>query len=273
MQLRFVKMHGLGNDFMVVTWPAGLPEPDREIVRLWSDRRLGVGFDSLLVLDAAAPAGAAGRYRVFNADGGEAEQCGNGARCLASLLMGGRAGELVLESAGGRIEARVLEGGVVSINLGVPDFEPPALPFRAAEEASRYSRELAGGPIEFGAVSLGNPHAVVNVDSVEAAPVGILGAELATHPDFPHGVNVGFMERRDAAHIRLRVYERGTGETRACGTGAAAAVAVGRLWGELGPEVDVELPGGTLKVRWSGVGAPLWQTGATKRVYEGMIEL
>jgi diaminopimelate epimerase len=273
MQLKFVKAHGLGNDFMMVEWPAGLPGPDPALVRRWADRRLGIGFDSLLALDAAPAPDGTRRYRVFNADGGEVEQCGNGARCLASFLADGRRGDLTLATADRRVETRVLDDGYVAVNLGVPDFRPAALPFRADSEAHRYTRATSLGPIEFGAVSMGNPHVVCRVDSVEAAPVGILGPELQTHPDFPRGVNVGFMEYLDEEHVRLRVYERGVGETRACGTGAAAAVAVGRLWGLLHEQVAVALPGGTLTVRWSGRGAPLWQTGPTQRVYEGCIEV
>lgn len=272
MQLNFTKMEGLGNDFMVVEWPSDAPDPAPDLVRRWADRRLGVGFDSLLVVDRGARGSEPG-YRVFNADGGEAQQCGNGVRCIASYLGGTPRAALRLRSAAGIVEARVLEDGLVSVNLGVPDFRPAALPLRAPEQLARYSLELAAGTVAFGAVSLGNPHVVIAVDSVETAPVGILGAEMATHPYFPEGVNVGFMERVDAGRIKLRVYERGVGETRACGTGAAAAVAVGRSWAELADEVAVDLPGGTLVVRWPGPGAPLWQTGPTTRVYEGLIEL
>jgi len=272
MQLKFVKMHGLGNDFMVVEWPRGEPPPPADLVRRWADRRTGVGFDSLLIVDKGRN-GRAPAYRVVNADGGEAEQCGNGARCIARYLAPGPEGVVTLESAGGVVEARVRADGHVSVCLGEPDFRPGALPFLAPEEADRYRRGLATGEVEFGAVSMGNPHAIIAVDSVESAPVGILGVELGAHPDFPRGVNVGFMERVDEARIRLRVYERGAGETRACGTGAAAAVAVGRRWGALGETVAVSLPGGELDVRWRGPGTPLWQTGPAALVYEGHIEL
>jgi len=159
------------------------------------------------------------------------------------------------------------------VNLGVPDFRPASLPFDAAGESDRYSLALSAGPVEFGAVSLGNPHAVIEVDSVDDADVGILGPELETHAAFPKGVNVGFVEFVDAQTIRLRVHERGAGETLACGTGAAAAVAVGRRWGRLAERVTVVLKGGTLSVRWAGPGSPLWQSGPTTMVYEGQIEL
>ena len=273
MQLNFVKMEGLGNDFMVVEWPRDLAEPEPDLVRRWGDRRLGVGFDSLLIIDRGVAGGSGPSYRVFNADGGRAQQCGNGARCIASYLAPAPNSELRLASAAGIVEARVLDGGFVSVNLGVPNFRPAALPFRVSELRERYELTLQSGRISFGAVSMGNPHAVVPVDSVETVPIGILGPELAAHPDFPESVNVEFMERGSANRIRLRVYERGVGETRACGTGAAAAVAVGRTWGQLADEVEVSLPGGLLIVRWPGPGAPLWQTGPTTRVYEGRIEL
>jgi diaminopimelate epimerase len=267
MQLSFVKMHGLGNDFMVVEWPNGQPLPEPALVRAWADRRLGVGFDSLLLVEPGA------RYRVFNADGGEAEQCGNGARCIAAYLANGEPQSIQLSSLAGAVAAEVRECGVVSIDLGVPDFAPESLPFGAETEADTYRLELDAGPIAFGIVSMGNPHAVIEVDSVDDAPVGIIGAELAVHPAFAEGVNVGFMQRVSADRIRLRVFERGVGETRACGTGAAAAVATGRRRGQLDAGVDVELPGGRLRVDWPGAGAELWQTGQTTRVYEGLIEL
>ena len=271
MELPFVKMHGLGNDFMVVDWPRDLSLPTAATVRAWADRRTGVGFDSLLLVDRGAN-GTKPSYRVFNADGGESEQCGNGARCIARWLQPTPDSTVTLASAGGIIEARVQKDGYVTVNLGEPDFRPGALPFLATA-ADRYRRLLPSGSVEFGAVSIGNPHAVIAVDSVETAPVGILGPELQAHRDFPSSVNVGFMQRLDDARIRLRVYERGVGETRACGTGAAAAVAVGRRWGILGEEVAVTLPGGVLTVRWPGPGSPLWQTGPTTLVYEGRIEL
>jgi diaminopimelate epimerase len=273
MQLSFTKMHGLGNDFMIVQWPSGMPEPTAELVRAWANRRTGVGFDSLLVIGAPRLETAAARYRVFNADGGEVEQCGNGARCLASLLAHEYGKTFTLESAAGAVDVRVNPDGTASVNLGEPRFEPEALPFVGHALAPRYTLRLATGEVEFGIASLGNPHAVIEVDSVDAAPVGILGPELERHGDFPQGVNTGFMERIDATRIRLRVFERGVGETLACGTGAAAAMAVGRMWRELDETVAVDLPGGELKVNWPGPGAPLWQTGPTRVVYEGRIEL
>jgi diaminopimelate epimerase len=273
MKLKFNKMNGLGNDFMVVEWPAGRAAPDAELVRRWSDRRLGVGFDQLLLLAPERPPNGDAGYRVFNADGGEVEQCGNGVRCLAGFLAPRFGRELTLVSPAGAIAARVLSADAVSVNLGEPDFRPASLPFTAPEQRLRYRIQVGADTVELGAVSMGNPHAVIAVDSVDRAPVGVLGPKLEHHPSFPRGVNVGFMQRESALRIRLRVFERGAGETLACGTGAAAAVAVGRLWGELAEEVEVSLPGGVLKVSWPGPGSALWQTGAVSAVYEGQIEL
>ena len=272
-KLRFVKMNGLGNDFMVVEWPKGLAAPNAELVRRLSDRRLGVGFDQLLLIGAERPTHGDASYRIFNADGGEVEQCGNGVRCLASFLSPRLGPTLTLVGPAGDTLARVVSGERVSVDLGEPSFDPKALPFTVPERRDRYRLELPEQSVEFGAVSMGNPHIVIPVDSVDRAPVGILGPVLERHPSFPQRVNVGFMQRIDERHIKLRVFERGVGETLACGTGAAAAVAVGLLWGELADEVEVSLPGGKLEVSWHGPGSTLWQTGATSAVYEGQIDL
>jgi diaminopimelate epimerase len=260
-------MHGIGNDFMIVDWPAGQAPPGAERIRQWGDRRFGVGFDSLLLVQDD------GGYRVFNADGGEARQCGNGARCIAAYLTNNAPAEIELDSIAGPVSTRVMAGGIVSINLGKPDFRPAALPFAADTVADSYRLELDSGPVEFGIVSMGNPHAVIAVNSVDDARVGIIGSELAAHPAFAAGVNVGFAELVSPTALRLRVFERGIGETLACGTGAAAAVAIGRRRGELEVDVAVELPGGQLRVEWAGDGADLWQTGPTTKVYEGLIEI
>jgi diaminopimelate epimerase len=272
-KIKFTKMNGLGNDFMVVEWPTDRAAPAPEVVRRWSDRRLGVGFDQLLLLGAERPADGDASYRIFNSDGGEVEQCGNGVRCLARFLAPRVGNELTLVSPAGRIAAKVLSADRVSVNLGVPNFVPSALPFTTAVQRDRYRLQLSRHSVEFGAVSMGNPHVVIPVGSVERAPVGILGPELEKHSSFPQGVNVGFMQRESEQRIKLRVFERGAGETLACGTGAAAAVAVGRLWGELGENVEVSLPGGVLEVSWHGPGSALWQTGPTAAVYEGQIDL
>ena len=266
-------MQGVGNDFMVARWPDGRELPDGDTVRRWADRRCGVGFDQLLLLQPAERPLAA-FYHVFNADGSQVEQCGNGVRCVARYLAREEDGTaLIIGSPVGPVEARVLADGEVTVNLGEPVYTPSALPFQVDEEADRYRLDVEYGMVEFGVVSMGNPHAVIAVDSVETAPVGILGPELQSHPSFPEGVNVGFVEIPDASRVRLRVLERGVGETPACGTGAAAAVAVGRLWGLVGDAVRVEVPGGVLQVEWQGPGHPLWLSGPAAWAYEGRIEI
>jgi diaminopimelate epimerase len=229
MKLSFTKMNGLGNDVMVLPWPSAHVPPAGELIRQWGDRRRGVGFDQLLLVDSEHPAGGDASYRIFNADGGEVEQCGNGVRCLARYLAPRFGNELTLVSPAGPIAARVNPNDV-SVDLGVPDFRPAALPFTAPAERDRYRVDVGGRSVELGAVSMGNPHAVILVDAVATAPVAELGPALQRHASFPQSVNVGFMERQSERRIRLRVYERGVGETPACGTGAAAAVAVGRRW-------------------------------------------
>lgn len=274
MELEFTKMHGLGNDFMVIRWPDGMDLPSGNIVRGWADRSTGVGFDQLLVLQTAVKSGVVAYYRIFNSDGSEVEQCGNGARCIARYLgTESESNTLLLESMAGLVEAKFQPDDTVAINLGEPNFMPSSLPYLVEAESDRYLLELADSTVEFGAVSMGNPHAVIQVDSVETALVGILGPELQSHSSFPQGVNVGFVELLDPECLRLRVFERGVGETRACGTGAAAAVAVCRRWGLLGADVQVELPGGTLRVEWMGPAHSLWLSGPATRVFEGHIEL
>jgi diaminopimelate epimerase len=276
MRVEFTKMHGVGNDFVIfdAPVPAALLAPQG--LRALADRRTGIGFDQALVLEPARRAASAAYYRVFNADGDEVEQCGNGARCLASLLeRRGLApnGELTLESPAGLIRARLARDGEVSVDLGVPDFAPGAVPFDAAAEADSYALEVGGRRVEMGAVSLGNPHAVLTVSSVENAPVEELGPLIERHVRFPNRVNVGFLEivTRDA--VRLRVYERGVGETRSCGTGACAAVAVGRKRGLLEAHVRVEVRGGELRVNWAGVGEHIWLSGPAQISFQGHVEV
>ena len=230
MQLNFIKMHGAGNDFVIFEPADGQAIPDSEALRRLSNRRTGIGFDQVLVLEPPKRAGSDVYYRVFNADGDEVEQCGNGARCIADLLTqrDGGGSEVAMDSPGGLVQARILDDGQVTVNMGIPNFDPASLPFEASGEAYVYPIDVAGTDIEIGAVSIGNPHAVLTVSSVETAPVDRLGPALETHPRFPQRTNVGFMEILAGDHIRLRVHERGTGETRACGTGACAAVAVGQ---------------------------------------------
>ncbi len=277
MRLDFVKMHGLGNDFIVLDLPADARLPEASQWRALADRHTGIGFDQALVLQPPRRAGTDAYYRIFNADGGEVEQCGNGARCAAALLQRRRrradAPVLTLDSAGGVLRARVLSDGRVTVDMGVPDFSPAALPFEALPRAHSYSLEVAGQRIEFGAVSIGNPHAVLRVADVQLAPVDEIGRALQANAHFPRQVNVGFMQILDRSAMRLRVYERGVGETLACGTGACAAVAVGRDLGLLEADAQVHARGGTLGVHWDGEGAPIWLTGPATESFEGYVEI
>jgi diaminopimelate epimerase len=280
MRIEFLKMQGLGNDFLVFDAPAGRTL-DSSTLRALADRHTGVGFDQALVLDAARDAGSRVFYRIFNSDGTEVEQCGNGARCIAALLYSrapqlGR--DLVMDSSGGRVRAHVQDDGLVSLDMGVPNFDPSALPMLAAGgsrliEASSYSLSVDGADVEIGAVSIGNPHAVLQVTDVKTAPVDRFGPGIENHPRFPNRTNVGFMQIVGRNHIRLRVYERGAGETLACGTGACAAVAVGRRRGLLDEEVKVALPGGSAVVSWAGTDEHLWLTGPATTVFTGSIDI
>jgi diaminopimelate epimerase len=276
MRLAFTKMHGLGNDFIV--FDAGDPEdvPPPDTLRRLADRRRGIGFDQALVLAPPRRRGTDVFYRIFNADGSEVEQCGNGARCIARLVATRAAVQerpLVMDSPGGLVKAQLRRDGLVSVAMGVPDFDPRSLPFEAEHEAPSYHIELPDGPVEFAAVSIGNPHAVIRVRSVRDAPVDSVGPAMENHARFPRRVNVGFLEIVAPDHVRLRVFERGAGETQACGTGACAAVAVGRRHGPLAEEVRVDLPGGRLIVQWPGPGAEIWLTGPAETAFEGTVEL
>ena len=273
-------MQGLGNDFLVFDAPAGHPL-DSSVLRALADRHTGVGFDQALVLDTAHDTGSRVFYRVFNSDGTEVEQCGNGARCIAALVYSrapqlGR--DLVMDSLGGTVHARVRDDGLVSVDMGVPNFDPGALPMVAAGggglvEASTYPLSVDGADVEIGAVSMGNPHAVLQVPDVKTAPVARFGPGIENHPRFPRRTNVGFMQIVSRNHIRLRVYERGAGETLACGTGACAAVAVGRRGGLLDEEVNVDLPGGRAVVSWAAMGEHSWLTGPATTVFTGSIDI
>lgn len=276
MRIEFVKMHGTGNDFMVFDAPKNGPLPDAATWRKLADRHTGIGFDQALVLEPARQPGTQVFYRIFNADGLEVEQCGNGARCIAALMArrsGAGPGEMVMDSPGGLVRARLRDDGLVSVDMGVPNFDPASLPFDASGEAYIYPLQAGGSEIEIGAVSIGNPHAVIRVASVDSAPVDRLGPAVENHPRFPKRTNVEFMQVVDPEHIRLRVHERGTGETLACGTGACAAVAVGRRHGILEKEVAVDVRGGRLIVNWSGVGEHIWLTGPTEMAFEGRVDI
>jgi diaminopimelate epimerase len=278
MQLDFTKMHGLGNDFIVFDAPRAGALPTPEQWRALAARHTGIGFDQALVIEPPRRAGTQAYYRIFNADGSEVEQCGNGVRCLAAFLHrrgspGSDGGEIVLDSPGGLIHARVHGAGLVSVDMGVPNFDPKSLSFEASAEAHVYPLAVAGTEVEIGAVSMGNPHAVLTVTSVANAPVDRLGPAIENHPRFPNRVNVGFMEIIDRAHVRLRVFERGVGETLACGTGACAAVAVGRRHGRLDGIVEVDLPGGKLELTWPGPGEHIWMKGPSAVSFTGRVEI
>jgi diaminopimelate epimerase len=274
MLLPFTKMHGLGNDFVVFEAPGDDVVPSPEIMRKLGDRRTGIGFDQALVLLPPRHAGTDVYYRIFNSDGSEVEQCGNGARCIGSLVARKiDKQEVSMESSGGRIHALIADDGSVTLDMGVPNFAPASLPFEASREADIYPLRVGESELRIGAVSMGNPHAVMQVPSVRDAPVDTLGPAVENHSRFPQRANVGFMEVVDRNHIRLRVFERGVGETSACGTGTCAAVAVGRRWGLLDSEVQVDAPGGRLSVRWEGPGEHLWLTGPAVSVFEGTIDL
>ena len=278
MRYDFIKMHGLGNDFIVLDAPA------RDALaftlaqwRALGDRHRGIGFDQALVLEPPRNGDSQAYYRIFNADGAEVEQCGNGVRCLAELLrLRGRArdGQVLLDSQAGRITANLGEPGMVSVDMGVPDFTPAAVNFdTAGQPGPRYAIEAQHQRVEFAIASMGNPHAVLDVPNTATAPVGTLGAALESHPRFTRGVNVGFRQIRNREHLRLRVFERGVGETQACGTGACAAVATGVREGLLDHRVQVELPGGTLYVTWPGGNNPLWLEGPAEVSFTGQFEL
>ena len=277
MRIDFQKMHGLGNDFIVFDAPSPAAPPlSADSFRQLADRHTGIGFDQALMLEPPRAGDARAFYRIFNADGSEVEQCGNGVRCVAALLFArepARGREFSLESPGGRIQARVREDGQVSVDMGVPNFDPKALPFEASGEAYVYPLNVNGREVEIGAVSMGNPHAVLQVPDIDAAPVERLGPAIEHHARFPRRTNVGFMQIVDRGHIRLRVHERGVGETRACGTGACGAVAVGRRDGLLDGQVEVALKGGKVVIHWPGVGQHLWMTGPAARVYSGTIDI
>lgn len=276
MKLKFTKMQGLGNDFVVINALDQPFTPERDRIRFLADRHFGIGCDQVLLVKPASAPGLDFDYRIYNADGGEVEQCGNGARCFARFVRDQGLTdktEIAVGTLAGPIRLFIEPDGQVRVNMGEPQLEPGRIPFLAPGRALSYDLEVAGGLVSIGAVSMGNPHAVLRVPDVTTAEVARLGPAIEAHSRFPARVNVGFMQVLGAEQIRLRVYERGAGETLACGTGACAAVVVGQLQGLLSSRVRVDLPGGRLVIEWPGEGGPVWMTGPAEGVFEGSIEV
>lgn len=276
MQLRYFKMLGAGNRILVVDQrDKNLPPPSASDLRRLASDSSGPGFDQMMWVGPPRDPSVAASYRVFNADGSEVEQCGNGVRCVVALLAreDGTRQSYTLESPAGLIEATLVEGANVAVNMGPPEFDPERVPFIAPTRQDRYQIEVAGQTIEASVLSMGNPHCVIQVDDVATAAVGELGPALEGHERFPAAANIGFMCVRDRENIDLRVHERGVGETLACGTGACAAVVAGQRLGQLGERVAVQLPGGQLMVSWRGGAEPVWLTGNAELIGEGTIDL
>lgn len=274
MHVPFTKMHGLGNDFVVLDQRARPMSLDAATLRAMGNRYTGIGFDQLLSIGAAEDGDdCAFRYAIWNRDGQATGQCGNGVRCVAAWLH--RAGalelgrEVRLGSPSGPVVVRMLDATTVAVNMGEPEFEPARIPFDAPHRAPCYPLDIDGSPLTVGVVSMGNPHAVVQVEDLGAPALERLGPQITAHPRFPGGCNTSFVHRIDTSHVHLRVHERGSGWTQACGTGACASVAVLHMHGLVAQTVDVRLPGGHLKIRWAGPGQPLWMTGPATFVFEG----
>ena len=276
MLLKFTKMHGAGNDFVMLDGVRQHIELGREQLRLLADRHFGVGCDQILIVEPAENKEADFRYRIFNADGGEVEQCGNGARCFLRFVHEQKLTtkrEIVVETRGGLISPRLEPDGRVTVNMGAPIFEPARIPFDGGSGAVSEALEVAGETLDISALSMGNPHAVQVVVDIECAPVKESGSLIEHHPRFPKRVNAGFMQVMDRHNLRLRVYERGAGETLSCGTGACAAVVAGIRRGLLDSPVNAATRGGVLTIAWEGDGTPVLMTGPAITVFTGEINL
>ena len=276
MLLRFTKMHGLGNDFMVLDLISQPAHIQPKHAQAWGDRHTGVGFDQLLLVEAPSNPDVDFRYRIFNADGSEVEQCGNGARCFARFVIDKRLTvkkQIRVETKGGIIELNLRPDGQITVDMGPPRLDPKVIPFQAESEALSYSVDVDGQSVELAAISMGNPHAVLRVDDLDNAPVHSLGPKLEHHPRFPQRVNVGFLQVVNRQHARLRVWERGAGETQACGTGACAAAVAAIRQGWMDSPLHLDLPGGKLCIEWAGPSQPVMMTGPAVRVYEGQVRL
>lgn len=272
MALRFCKMHGAGNDFVVIDLRGGRPAPSPELARALGDRHTGVGFDQLLSIEDSARGDCLARYRIWNSDGSAAQQCGNGARCVAAWLVRDGAAmppHFRLDSPAGPIDVDCLPDGRYALQMGVPEFRPERIALRMATENPEYSTTLGETALQFGAASMGNPHALLVVDDVARAAVAELGPALQQSGLFPEGVNVGFAQIESRSRIRLRVYERGAGETLACGSGACAAVAILVRQGRVDRHVEVQLPGGMLEIDWPADAEPIRMAGPAAFVFEG----
>lgn len=273
MALRFSKMHGSGNDFAVIDSRDGPLALAPGTIRAMADRHTGIGFDQLLSVEPARDGASAFYYGIWNADGSPSGQCGNGVRCVAAWLH--RAGELAIgetvpiQSPSGPVAVRLVDAHRVTVDMGEPIFDPARIPFDAPHSADHYTVEVDGRPLDIGAVSMGNPHAVIVVDDLSAPDLARMGPALTGHARFREGANAGFVQKLSNRHVRLRVHERGSGWTLACGTGACAAVAVLRRRGEVDARVQVDLPGGSLHIDWNGPGDRLWMTGPAAFVFEG----
>ncbi len=276
MKLTFTKMHGLGNDFVVIDAIHQSVTLTTEQIRSIANRHFGVGCDQLLLVEASQTDEADFRYRIFNADGGEVSQCGNGARCFARYIRekGFSSKEkITVETLTGLLVLHVEKNGDITVNMGIPRHAPIEIPMNSSEEKSLYTLELEGAAYAFGAVSIGNPHAVIKVENIDLAPVESIGSILESHSIFPQRANIGFMQIISPDHIKLRVYERGAAETNACGSGACAAAIIGIERGLLRSPVQVELPGGQLMISWQSRGQPVYMRGSATSVFEGVIEL
>jgi len=276
MQVAYLKMHGTGNRILVVDQRITNGEPpDAGKLRELGNEETGPGFDQLMWITDAIDRHNVASYRVFNADGSEVQQCGNGVRCVALVVAGDETqlAEFTLESPAGPVNARLLGNGMVSVSMGCPEFEPANIPFLAAERAPSYEIDINGHSREVLAVSMGNPHCVLQVDDVDNAPVADLGPLIEHHARYPERANAGFMRIVDRQNIQLRVHERGVGETLACGTGACAAVVCGQQLGLLDEQVNVQLPGGQVVVSWRGGTEPVWLTGNVELISEGTMDL
>lgn len=269
-------MHGLGNDFVVINAISQTVSLNSEIVQRLADRHRGIGCDQVLIVEAARSPDTDFFYRIFNSDGSEVAQCGNGARCFARYVRDKGLTDqntIRVETISGFMTLQIESDDQITVNMGIPRLEPHDIPLRRDNRADSYQINIDGQTIEFGAVSLGNPHAVIRVEDICSAPVSTLGPLLESHDDFPERANIGFVQVSDPSHLILRVYERGSGETEACGSGACAAMIIARQQGWVDDSVTVKLRGGMLRISWKGEGEPVWMTGPAAHVFDGEIKL